>query len=366
MAQVNLAGELKYWIGFTMVPGVGPARLGLLLQAFGSLEAAWNAPAVGLKAAGLDSRTLASLEKRRASLNLDAELDKLDRAGVRALCWDDESYPALLREIDDPPPVIYVRGDLLPQDRTAVAVVGTRKASVYGREATNRLVTDLAHNGVTVVSGLARGIDTAAHKAALEAGGRTIAILACGLDMVYPAENATLAREVARHGALISEHPLGVKPEASHFPRRNRIMSGLSLGVLVVEASLDSGSHITVRCALEQNREVFAVPGSIFAPGSQGTHRWIREGAKLVTRAEDILEELNVAAMGQQLQLQDSLPVTPSEAAILRCLSAEPEHVDVLRRRAELPIAEVSSALTMMELKGLVRHVGGMNYVATR
>lgn len=366
MAQVSVAGQLKYWVGFTLVPGVGPARITMLLQAFGSLERAWAAAAAELKDAGLDSRTLASLVRRRDTLDLDAEIAKLERANVAAIPWDSPVYPQLLREIDDPPPILYVRGDLQPDDRTAVAVVGTRKASVYGREATARLVGDLARTGVTVVSGLARGIDTAAHRAAVEAGGRTIAVLACGLDVVYPAENAGLAREVARHGALISEHPLGAKPEASHFPRRNRIMSGISLGVLVVEASLDSGSHITVRCAVEQNREVFAVPGSIFAPGSQGTHRWIREGAKLVTRAEDILEELNVAAIGQQLALQDSLPVTSSEAAILRHLSHEPEHVDDVRRRSGLPVAEVSSALTMMELKGLVRHVGGMKYVTTR
>ncbi len=366
MPLLATSAERKYWVGFTLVPGVGPARITRLLQAFGSLEQAWGAPLQELRAAGLDARTTGSLERRRDVLNLDAELEKLDRLGVHAYTWNDPQYPQLLREIDDAPAVLFVRGDLVPDDRTAVAVVGTRKASIYGREATTRLVGDLARSGVTVVSGLARGIDTAAHRSALEAGGRTIGVMACGLDMVYPAENAGLAREIVRHGALISEHPLGVRPESSHFPRRNRIMSGVSLGVLVVEAALDSGSHITVRYALDQNREVFAVPGSIFAPGSQGTHRWIREGAKLVTRAEDILEELNVAAMGQQLALQDALPVTAAEAAILRHLSPEPTHVDAVGRRSGVPIADVCSALTMMELKGLVRHVGGMNYVSTR
>jgi len=358
--------DLKFWIGFSLVPGVGPARITLLLQAFGTLRRAWEATAVELRDAGIDRRTIASFDRRRNSLDLDAELTRLEASGVQALSWDDPAYPSLLREIDDPPPVLYVRGDLRADDRTAVAVVGTRKASIYGREATTCLVTDLARHGVTAVSGLARGIGTAAHKTAIEAGGRTIAVLACGLDIVYPAENATLARDIVRHGALVSEHPLGVKPESSHFPRRNRIMSGLSLGVLVVEAALDSGSHITVRCALDQNREVFAVPGSIFSPGSQGTHRWIREGAKLVTRAEDILEELNMAALGTQLELQAALPATGSEASLLRYLSHEPAHVDEVRRRSGLPIADVSSALTMMELKGLVRQVGGMSYVSTR
>lgn len=366
VTQAGPRHDLKYWVGFSLVPGVGPARITLLLQRFGSLARAWEASAVDLRDAGLDARTIASVDRRRTSLDLDAELGRLAAQGVRALSWEDPEYPQLLREIDDPPPVLYVRGELVGDDRTAVAVVGTRRASVYGREATTRLVGDLARHKVTIVSGLARGIDTAAHRAALEAGGRTIAVLACGLDLVYPAENAGLAREIARHGALVSEHPLGVRPESSHFPRRNRIMSGLSLGVLVVEASLDSGSHITVRCAVDQNREVFAVPGSIFAPGSQGTHRWIREGAKLVTRAEDILEELNVAALGQQLELQSALPVTPAEATLLRYLSQDPAHVDDVARRSGMPIAQVSSALTMMELKGLVRHVGGMHYVTTR
>ena len=259
--------------------------------------------------------------------------------------------------------MLYVRGALGPEDRTAVAVVGTRKATAYGREATTQLVAGLARSNVTVVSGLARGIDSTAHKAALQAGGRTIAVMACGLDMVYPADHVGLAREILEHGALVSEHPLGVKPEASHFPRRNRIMSGLSLGVLIVEAGEQSGAHITVRYALEQDREVFTVPGSIFAPGSRGSHRWIQEGAKPVTRVEDILEELNLAVLGQQMELKTAVPGTVQENLLLKLLSLDPVHIDEVGRQAGLPIAEVSSTLAMMELKGVVRQVGGMNFV---
>lgn len=358
--------ELKYWVGFTLIPGVGRARMALLEQAFGALAKAWEAPAEALQRAQMDRRTISSILRHRTSLDLDAQMEKLSALQVRPLTWNDPHYPELLRQIYDYPAVLYVRGELRPEDGTAVAVVGTRKASAYGREATDHIVRGLAHNKVTIVSGLARGIDTTAHKAALEAGGRTIAVLACGLDMVYPSDNLGLAREILKRGALVSEHPLGVKPEASHFPRRNRIMSGLSLGVLVAEAGEESGAHITARFALEQDREVFAIPGSIFSPGSRGANRWIQEGAKLVTRTEDILEELNVAVIGQQTELKSLLPATPIEHQLLQHLSRDPTHIDLVVRHSGLPITDVSSALAMMELKGLVRQVGGMNFVVAR
>ncbi|MBI2888088.1 MAG: DNA-protecting protein DprA [Chloroflexi bacterium] len=358
--------EVKYWVGFTRIPGVGRARMGLLEQAFGTLSRAWDAPREALQQAGLDRRTVDAISRRRELIAPDQEMEQLRRFGVRPLTWHDEGYPELLREIPDGPPVLYVRGELLPEDRTAVAVVGTRKATPYGREATAHLVRGLARSKVTIVSGLARGIDTEAHKAALDAGGRTIAVLGCGLDLIYPAENAGLAREVLKHGAMVSEHPLGVKPEATHFPRRNRIMSGLSLGVLVVEAGEESGAHITVRFALEQDREVFAVPGSIFAPGSRGANRWIQEGAKLVSKPEDILEELNLAVLGQQLELRAVAPATATEKVLLGHLAAEPVHIDEMVRRCGLSAAEVSSTLALMELKGLVRQLGGMHFALAR
>jgi len=219
---------------------------------------------------------------------------------------------------------------------------------------------------VTVVSGLARGIDSAAHHAAVQAGGRTIAVLGSGVDVIYPAENTKLAEAITRQGALISEYPLGTKPDAGNFPPRNRIISGLSLGVVVVEAGEASGANWTVRFALEQNREVFAVPGSIFAPMSRGTNKLIQEGAKLVTNYQDVLSELNLQMVGQQMEMKELLPADEVEAALLKHLSGEPTHIDEVRMAIGLPIARVSAALTMMELKGMVRQVGGASYVLAR
>jgi DNA processing protein len=364
--SVQASHALRYYIGFNRVQGIGPARLRMLLDAFGDVEAAWHAPADALRRAGLDRRSLHNLLEARARLDLDREVKRVIQAGVRAITWEDPDYPVLLREIPDPPPLLYVRGTLEPEDSWAVAVVGTRRASVYGKEVTRRLVTDLARSGITIVSGLARGIDGVAHQAALEAGGRTIAVLGCGVDRVYPPEHRPLARRIVERGALVSEYPLGTPPEARNFPPRNRIISGLSLGVLITEAGRGSGALITADYAAEQGRDVFAVPGSILAAGSGGTNRLIQEGAKLVMETADILRELNLTMAAEQAQAREVLPETETEAAILAHLGAEPVHVDDLGRMVGLPIAEVTSALTLMELKGLVRQVGGMKYVAAR
>jgi DNA processing protein len=282
---------------------------------------------------------------------------------VRVITLDDAGYPDHLREIADPPPVLYVKGELLSADRWAVAVVGTRRVTAYGRQVVERLVPEMARAGVTIVSGLARGTDALAHRVALEAGGRTLAVLGSGLDRIYPTEHAGLAREIVGRGALLSEFPLGTPPDALNFPRRNRIISGLAMGTLVVEAGETSGALITADLALEQGRDVFAVPGSILSPASEGPNRLIKEGAKPVTCAQDILEELNLTAVAQHEAVREALPENETEATLLRLLSSEPLHVDELGRSSALPVAQVSSALTMMELKGLVRQVGGMNYV---
>ena len=231
---------------------------------------------------------------------------------------------------------------------------------------TEEIVADLARSGITIVSGLARGIDSAAHRSAVEAGGRSIAVFACGLDTVYPAENASLARRISEQGALLSEHPLGVRPKPEYFPRRNRILSGLSLGVLVVEAGASSGALITANLALEQNREVLAVPGSILSANSRGTNRLIQAGAKLVCDCDDILEELNLGAAAQQMEMKQLLPETDTEALLLGQLSAEPTHVDEVCRGSGLPVSTVSGTLAMMELKGLVKTVGSMKYALAR
>ncbi|MCH7510865.1 MAG: DNA-protecting protein DprA, partial [Chloroflexi bacterium] len=285
----------------------------------------------------------------------------------RALAWPDGSYPRRLKEIYDRPPLLYVRGQLTSADEWAVALVGTRRATVYGRQAAEELAGGLARNGVTVVSGLARGIDSIGHKTTLAAGGRTIAVLACGLDMVYPPEHLRLAQEIMEQGALLSDYSLGTQPRSEFFPRRNRIMVGLSLGVLVVEGDLKSGALITARQALDENREVFAVPGSIYSPTYRGANWLIQAGqAKLVTRVEDILEELNLTMAAHQMEAKELLPADETEAALLRLLSLEPIHIDEVRRESAMPIATVSGALAMLELKGMVRHVGNMNYVKAR
>ncbi len=359
--------ELKYWVAFSRIPRIGAVRGGLLDDYFGSMQAAWHAGPAQLAAAGLDRSTVTSIVNERPKIDPDAEVERLRRAGVRAYTWRDDAYPVRLREIDDKPPVLYVRGELLPEDEWALAIVGTRRATPYGRQAAEQFAAELARQRITVVSGLARGIDAVAHRAALAAGGRTIAIEACGLDIVYPPEHAKLALEIAQHGALLSDYPLGTQPRSEYFPRRNRILSGISLGVLVVEGDVDSGALITARIALDQSREVFAVPGSIYSPTYRGANQLIRDAnAKLVSRTEDILEELNLTMTTQQLALRDVLPADPTEAALLRVLSNQPIHIDEVQRASGLPTATVAGALAMLELKGLVRQIGPMSFIRAR
>ena len=358
--------DLRYWIGFNIVRGIGPMRLRALLDYFGDVERAWHAPVEGLRRTGLDSRSLKNLLAARSTLDLERELERIAATGARVLTWESPDYPRLLHEIAAPPPVLYVKGTLTEEDAWAMAVVGTRRASTGGREVTRRLATTLACSGITIVSGLARGIDSVAHRAALKAGGRTIAVLGCGIDRVYPPEHRKLAEEITAHGALVSDYPLGTKPEGKNFPPRNRIISGLSLGVLITEAGVRSGALITADYAAEQGRDVFAVPGSILMRGSAGTNALIQDGAKVVLGPEDILEELNLTMAVEHTEARQVLPSNETEAALLAHLSAEPTHVDELQQQVELPIPQVTSTLALMELKGMVRQVGGMNYVVAR
>lgn len=358
--------SLAYWIGFNKARGIGPARLRALLDAFGDIEAAWRAPAEALRDVGLDRRSVQNLVELRGRLDLEAELARVRKAGVDVLTWDDPRYPARLKAISDPPPALYLRGDLQPADDFGVAVVGTRGLSNYGREAARAIAAGLAEAGVTVISGLARGIDAVAHRAALDAGGRTLAVLGCGVDVIYPWENRHLAADVIHCGALLSEYALGVQPEASNFPPRNRIVSGLSRGVLVVEAGEQSGALITARFAAEQGRDVFAVPGSIFARNSAGSHRLIRDGATPVTCANDILEALNLERVEERVQAQLAFPADPVEAQLLERLADDPVHVDELSRATGLPIATVTATLALMELKGMALGAGGMTYTRGR
>jgi DNA processing protein len=356
----------RFYLGFNMVNGIGPARLDRLIEQCGSIKAAWGAGPAAMMAAGLDGKTAQALLQAQRTLNLDAELERAERLGVQLLTREHAGYPRALAQIPAAPPLIYIKGRLEDVDDWSIAVVGTRSPTSYGREATRRLAGGLAGSGVTVVSGLAIGVDTIAHTAALEAGGRTIAVLASGLDQVYPERNRTLADQIAAQGALVSEFPLGTRPIPQLFPVRNRIISGLTLATLVTEGGIQSGALITVRYALEQGRDVFAVPGQIFSPKSEGPHQLIRDGAGLVTQAHDILDALNLSAAAAQQEVQAALPEDPTEAALFELVGYAPQHVDELRRQSELPITVVSSTLAILELKGLVRQAGAMQYVRAR
>ncbi len=307
-----------------------------------------------------------AVEAQRPRISPEAELAALERLGVAALIWHDERYPRLLKESFDRPPVLYIRGTVLAEDDLALAVVGTRRMTAYGRQVTEQLVPELVSAGITIVSGLARGVDATAHAAALRAGGRTLAVMASGVDIVYPAAHERLARQIAEQGALVSEFPLGTRPIKEAFPRRNRIIAGLSLGVVITEAPEHSGALLTGKLAADDNRDVFAVPGSIYAPMSAGTNALIQDGARLVRTADDILSELNLSAVVQQAELAAAVPAGAAESALLGLLTAEPTHIDEVTRHSRLSAAEVSSGLALLELKGYVRQVGGMQYVRLR
>lgn len=367
------ATQVKYWAALNRVSRLGTARFQKLESYFGDLSAAWQAAPAALRAAGLDGRTAQAVADARRSYDPDAEMDALDKAGVRLLTWHDPEYPDRLRTIDSRPPLLYIQGSLRPEDAQSVAVVGTRNPTGYGREAAAALSGELAAAGIPIVSGLALGIDAVAHQSALNRGGRTIAVVANGLDVAYPPANTDLYRQVAVQGAVISEYPLGVRPDQRNFPRRNRLISGMSMGTLVVEADENSGARWTVYHALEQGREVFCVPGSIFSPASRLTNRLIQEGAKLTLRHTDILAELNLSAAVRQVEMELPAAPLPAEpavemdgaAALLHYIHHEPVHIDELRREVGWPAAEVSSLLTMLELQGRVKQVGGMNYIRT-
>jgi DNA processing protein len=356
--------DVPYWLAFHRVPSIGRARVERLERHFGTLAEAWRADAAELRLAGLDDKSVQGVVAARGRISPDDEAERVERLGITPLTWHDERYPARLKETYDKPPVLYLRGELTAADDWSVAVVGTRKATPYGRQATEHIVEGLLASNVTIVSGLARGIDAIAHTAALRGGGRTIAVLPCPVDEIYPSQNARLADQIRERGALLSEYPPGTRMARESFWRRNRIVAGMTLGTVVVEAGETSGALLTARLALEENREVFAVPGSVFAPNSRGTNALIsRAGGKLVTCAEDILVELNLMMAPQQLAFREALGADETEAALLPLISAEPKHIDEIGRQAAMPFATVSGALAMLELKGFIRQVAPMSYI---
>lgn len=361
--------NLKYWVAFTRYPRIGPLRFGRILNYFPSVKEAWRAPLGELKQAGLESEVAEEFIIKRQEINPRKEWEKILKEKIKVITIKDDHYPRLLKEIYNPPYLLYYKGRLKNEAEYNLAVVGTRKISAYGKQITAELAADLVKNGLVIISGLALGIDALAHLASVENGGYTIAVLGSGIDQqsIYPSGNRYLARKIIEAGgAIISEHPPGTLALKHHFPNRNRIISGLSLGTLVIEAAAKSGALITARLALEQNREVFAVPGSIYSPTSEGPNNLIKIGARPVSSAEDILDALNLTAAEDYLQNQKIIADNKEEAKLLCYLSKEPAHIDELVRKSQMETAQVMSALSLMEMKGKVKNLGGMNYILSR
>lgn len=353
--------DLSYWVATSAIPGVGTATFNYLHKHFKTLRKFWEASSFQIQKLKLDSKTRESILEFREKVDPKVYLDTVYERGIKVLSTLDRDYPANLRQILDAPPVLYYKGSLLPKDDLAIAVVGARFATVYGRQVTEKLVFDLVSAGLTIVSGLARGIDSVAHKTALDAGGRTIAVLGSGVDLVYPPENRGLYDRVIQNGAVVSEFPLGFPSVPSNFPARNRIISGLSLGVLVTEAAIDSGSLITAGQAAEQGREVFAVPGPVNSKMSEGANNLIKEGVHPTTSADDILQVLDIERKKKQIPINDtrsSIGLTNDEKQIIDLLNGQSKHIDVIARESGLKIDKVSSALSMLEMKGHLKNYG--------
>lgn len=353
-------GTWAPWMALKSVRGVGNVVYRQLLAAFGEPRDVFRVGAARIEALGVRPEVARAIAGFDAWAQVEAQLRRLERCAGRVLTWNDDAYPELLRQIHDPPPFLYVRGDLSADDDLAVAVVGSRSPSAYGRVMARRLGEDLARLGATVVSGLARGIDAEAHRGAMRCGGRTIAVLGSGVDVIYPGEHRVLAQEIAESGALISEFAPGAGPDAENFPARNRIISGLALGVLVVEAAEKSGSLITARLAAEQGREVFAVPGPV-GPRSRGAHQLIKCGAKLTESVEDIIEEVApqlLARLGSRLESTAERP-TELEQRLLASLPSEALHIDQITMLMAWTVPQALEVLLSLEIKGLVRQLPG-------
>jgi DNA processing protein len=366
-ARARVMDEKAWWLALHLVPGVGRITFKKLVGYFGHPRDVMQATAGQLiRVAGIGPKIAQAITGFQTAKAVERELRAAKTAGCQIVIQDDEDYPPLLKTIEDPPPVLYVKGNLGDLMAPGVAVVGSRRPSTYGKVVAEQLARGLAACGVTVVSGLARGIDSVAHVNTLEGGGRTIAILGCGLSYMYPPENRHLAERISQQGAVLSEFPMTTKPDRLNFPLRNRTISGLSLGTVVVEAGERSGALITAQWALEQGREVFAVPGNVTAPTSRGTNRLIKMGAKLVERVDDILEELPQYALGgkrdrapaqEELCQADS---TPDERRLLELLDpVEARHIDWIIEYAHLPTSLVSSLLLRLELEGKVTQLPG-------
>lgn len=345
------------------VPGIGPNRLRALVSRFHTPEAVFRASVRELTAVeGVDRKTAANIRSADTEAFATEQMERLRRIGGEVVSFWDPRYPEGLRRTCDPPAFLFVKGELHADDHFSVAIVGTRSPTTYGKLVTERLTADLVRHGITIVSGFARGVDTLAHRTAVHGGGRTIAVLGTGLDVVYPPENVRLGREICEYGALVTEYPLGTGPDATNFPRRNRIICGMTLGTVVVEAGEKSGALITAELALDQNREVFAVPGPINSPKSRGPNHLIQEGAMLVTSAEDILQEL--APQIRRFEKEREIPrvverLSQSERLVFERLQDSPKHIDQLAIELGQPTSAVLAVLLQLELRDLVRQLPG-------
>lgn len=366
--------SLTSWLTLQAIDGIGDRTLLKLIHALGTPDAVLGAAKDELVNAGC-SPELAECVRRGPESSIRRQIDRqvkiVERSKIQTVTLFDQSYPARLKTIPDPPPLLYIKGSVSPEDEIAVAIVGGRRATSSGKLITEEIAKDLAGCGVTIVSGLARGIDAAAHRGALTGKGRTIGVLGCGIDRTYPSEHHTLRRNIESHGAVISELPIGAAPQSHHFPRRNRIISGLSLGVLVGEAAIDSGSLITAKLALEQGREVFAVPGPVKEKACRGSNRLIKEGAKLIEGAQDILDEILPQVDARQramlhlnrTPMEVRVPLGREEASVYEAMSYEARSIDAVIESTGLGVAQVSAALLSLELNGWIRQLPGQQYI---
>jgi len=358
------------WLLLSVIPGVGMHRFQGLLRRFGSPEHVLNASLTDLMTVpGLGPQIAGAITTHRNHAFVTRQLKLARRHGVDIITSHDEAYPVSLRQIYDPPPLLFVRGRVTEVDEHVLGIVGTRRVSSYGRRMTERFCSALCAAGITIVSGLARGVDTIAHRTALAQKGRTVAVLGSGLDIPYPPENLPLMEQITTSGAVISEYPMGTAPDATNFPQRNRIISGMSNGVLIVEAGESSGALITARYALEQDREVFAVPGPLTCEGSRGTNKLIKEGtAKLVEDVGDILEELGPAAVlnipsHAEIREAPAFSLAPEEKQLYKIISETPQHIDRLATSSSLPSSTILNMLLNLELKGAIRQLPGKMFV---
>lgn len=359
--------QKRYWVALNMIPNLTPKKFHILLDNFSSPEEIWNAPLEKLKEIPGFSESAQTFCAHRARMDVEKELEEIDKMGLQLMTLMDEAYPKALRSIDAPPPVLYLKGGYIDKDELAISIVGTRRPTSYGRLVAEKLAKELGERGFTITSGMALGIDTAAHKGALDAGARTIAVLGSGFKDIYPQENRRLMGQIASCGCVMSEFSINTKPDKWTFPRRNRIISGLSRGTIVIEAPEKSGALITARLALEQGREVFAVPGNITSEKSRGTHRLIKDGAKLIETIDDVLEEFRdlketLAGLAPRPSMAERPALSPLEEQIFKLLDYEPIHFNDVVERSALSPSQVSFALLQLMMKSLVKELEGKRY----